>query len=372
MAGSICDILPSVAAVLGMPDAEDRLSLAETIGRPRRIALMLVDGLGHHLLPAVAEHAPLLAALLHGRTGVLDELSCTFPSTTPTSLVSLGTGVPPGQHGVLGFTVRVPATGKVLTHILWRDDPRPGEWAPQPTWFERLARAGLGASAVLPTAFAGGGLTDAAYRGARFCGVPAGADYPRRVLEALRATRGVVYGYTSVLDTAAHLFGIGSPQWCHAATEVDALLTRIVEELPEDAVLLVTADHGGLNIGPDARYDLDTDGDLRTGISQVAGEPRVRYLHVESGATEDVVAAWESTLGERAEVLRRDEAIARGLFGPVLPEHRARIGDVVVICTADIAVLATAHEPPEVAALIGLHGGMTRAETAIPLLAFSG
>ena len=67
-------------------------------------------------------------------------------------------------------------------------------------------------------------------------------------LAALRAGPGLVYGYHASLDTTAHLFGIDSPQWMDAAAVVDALLTRLVQGLPEDAALLVTADHGGLDV----------------------------------------------------------------------------------------------------------------------------
>ena len=88
----------------------------------------------------------------------------------------------------------------------------------------------------------------------------------------------------------------------------------------------------------------------------VAGEPRVRYLHTEPGAASDVIAAWSELLNGRAEVRSRDDAVAAGLFGSVRPDHLPRIGDVVVTCLGDTAVLATAHEPPEVAQLVGFHG----------------
>ena len=191
------------------------------------------------------------------------------------------------------------------------------------------------------------------------------------VADELRAAPGLVYGYTADLDTAAHVFGIGSPQWHEAAAHVDALLTRLVETLPPNAALLVTADHGGLNVPPDARVDLDTDPRLGEGVRVVAGEPRVRYLHTEPGAAADVQATWTEVLDGRAEVYSREQAVATGMFGPVDPTHLPRIGDVVVVCTGDAAVLATAHEPPETARLIGFHGAATAAEMAIPLIVFS-
>jgi hypothetical protein len=369
--GSLCDVLPAAAALLGIPDAVDRLAVAESVGKQvDRVAVVLVDGLGWHLIPELAGSAPLLASVLAGDAGRLTELSCTFPSTTPSSLVSLGTGAPPGQHGILGFTLNVPGTDRVLTHIYWRDDPPSAQWQPLPTWFERLRRGGVAARAVLPAMFMGSGLTDSAYRGADFRPSNPEDDYAQLFIDELRGAPGLVYGYTADLDTAAHVFGIGSPHWHAAAARIDALLTRLVEALPANTALLVTADHGGLNVPPQARVDLDTDARLSAGIRVVAGEPRVRYLHTEPGAATDVQATWSALLDGRAEVYGRDQAVATGMFGPVDPGHLARIGDVVVICTGDNAVLATKREPPEAARLIGFHGGATAAEMAIPFIVF--
>jgi hypothetical protein len=134
----------------------------------------------------------------------------------------------------------------------------------------------------------------------------------------------------------------------------------------------VTADHGGLNVPQTQRFDLDIDPRLAAGVRVVAGEPRVRYLHTQPGATTDVVAAWREVLAGWADVQTRDEAVASGVFGPVNPAHLARIGDVVVTCTRATAVLATGHEPPESARLIGFHGARSPAEMAIPLIVFKG
>jgi hypothetical protein len=365
---SLCDVLPSAAALLGVPGAQDRIGLATD--RASRVVVVLVDGMGYHLLPTLAPDAPLLADTAAGRAGLLAELACTFPSTTPTSLVSLGTGQLPGQHGVLGFTVRVPGTDRVLTHIFWRDDPPPGAWQPEPTWFQRVARAGSAASVLLPAGFAGSGLTDAAYRGARFVGVREDDDYAARLLDVVRAEPGLTFGYTAALDTAAHLFGVGSTEWHQAAAGIDRMLTRVVEGLPAGAVLLVTADHGGLNVPADARFDVDTDPRLRAGVQIVAGEGRVRYLHTVPGAVDDVVAAWSAALGAAAQVRTRAEVVDSGVFGAVRPEHLERIGEVVVICTEAVAVIASRREPPQLADLVGFHGALTQAETAIPLIAF--
>ncbi len=366
----ITEIVPSAFALLGAAECNDSLDLARHVGPVRRVALLLVDGLGHELLPRAAETAPLLADVLAGRAGTALELACTLPSTTPTSLVSLATGVPPGEHGILGFTVNVPGSERVLVHILWRDDPDPRTWQPVPTVYERAQ--GVAASVVLPEAFRGSGLTESAYRGAAFVGIGDDSELVDGMLASLRSGPGFVFGYTARVDTAAHVHGIASTQWAEAAAWTGQQIERLVEGLPDDAALLVTADHGGLDVASNSRLDIATDERLAAGLRVVAGEPRLRHLHTVPGATADVQAAWTAVLGDRATVHTREQAVAAGLFGPVRPEHLPRIGDVVVVCHGDTVVLATGHEPDDVAKLVGFHGSTTSAETAIPLLCFLG
>ncbi|MGC4811897.1 alkaline phosphatase family protein [Micromonospora sp. DT228] len=369
--GRLADVLPSALAVLGVPGAADPLGLAPTLAGVRRIAVLLVDGLGWYQLPTAAPYAPTLAGLAAtaGRP-----LLAGFPSTTPTSLVSLGTGVAPGAHGVLGFTVRVPGTDRVLTHTDWAGDPSPLSWQPVTTQLERARAAGVTTTVVSRPEFGGSGLTLAANRGGDFRGAAGGDAVAAAMLAALAAGVGptLVSGYHADLDRHGHLSGVDSAPWRVAATEVDALVARLVDGLPPDAALLVTADHGQLDIPAAHRFDLDTDPRLRDGIRVVAGEARVRYLHVAPGALDDVVATWSTVLGDAARVQTRDEVVATGWFGPVPEEHLARIGDVVVTCNATYAVMASRTERPMASKLVAYHGSDTAAELTVPLLVVRG
>jgi hypothetical protein len=369
---TLADVLPSALAVLGLPGSPDRLALRDALSGVRRIALLLVDGLGYHLLPLARPVAPVLADVLDGRLGTLRQISSGFPSTTPTSLVSLGTGVGSGAHGVLGFTLNVPGTDRVLNHVDWRDDPDPRTWQPVPSLFALAASAGIPVTTVSRPEYEGSGLTVAAYGDVEFVGAADPDALAEQMLRALRTRPGLVYGYHPPLDTAAHVFGIESPQWMAAAAEVDRLLARLVDELPRDAALLVTADHGGMNVPDDRRIDADADRRLRAGVRVIAGEPRVRYVHTYAGAQDDVLDAWRSVLGAAAQVVTRDEAVAAGWFGPVPQAHLARIGDLVAVCQDRHVLLATKHEDKRVGKLVAYHGAMTAEETAIPLIVHSG
>jgi hypothetical protein len=367
--GSLADVLPSALAVLGVAGAPDPLGLRGLLDGVRRVAVLLVDGLGARQVPLAARVAPTLADLAAGRSL---ELTAGFPSTTPTSLVSLGTGTPPGEHGILGFTLNVPGTDRVLVHIDWRDDPPPLTWQPVQTWFTRAAAAGVAVSVVNRAEFAGSGLTVAAYRGGVYIGVSDVDGTATEMLDALVATPALVYGYLPDLDRAGHLSGVDSELWRAAAADVDRLVARLVDGLPADAALLVTADHGQLDVPEEYRLDAGTDPRLHDGVRVIAGEPRVRYLHTMPGARDDVLAAWRSVLGERAWVVTREEAVAAGWFGPVPEQHLQRVGDVVVACHDRYAVLATGSEPPLVAQLVAYHGSYTAAEMLIPLLVVRG
>jgi len=363
--GTLAEVLPSVLAALAPGAFPDPLGLAAgPLAGVRRVAVLLVDGLGRAQVAQAAPYAPTLAALAPGaRT-----LTSGFPSTTPTSLVSVGTGAPPGAHGVLGFNVRVPGTHQVLNHVQWRDQPDPGAWQPVPTLFTRAVAAGVPATVVSKHEFAGSGLTVAAYRGGGYREASVVDALATEMLAALGEAGGLVYGYHPDLDKTGHVHGLASREWASAASDVDRLLTRLVDGLPADAALVVTADHGQVDIPDDRRFDLDGDPALRAGVELVAGEPRVRYLHTVPGARDDVVAAWRAVLGDAAWVATREEAVATGWFGPVPEEHLARVGDVVVVCHDRYAVVATRSEPLFVSRMVAFHGSYTPAEMEIPLL----
>ncbi|GAA2584863.1 alkaline phosphatase family protein [Winogradskya consettensis] len=358
--GSLADLLPSISAVLGVPGAADVLGL--DLEGVDRVAVLLVDGLGAYQMQEAALHAPILGQWA-GRT-----LTSGFPSTTPVSLATLGTGTPPGQHGILGFTVRKP-DGGVLNHIQWGKDPDPATWQPMPTRFELARAAGVRSTLVTKPSFRGSGLTVACYRGTSFVGADDPQALSAGMLGAL-SQPGIVYGYHPDLDHHGHGSGVGSPEWIDAAAGVGKLISRLVTGLPAGAALLVTADHGQLNIPDAGRIDLAADPGLSAGVVGVAGEPRMRHLYVAPGAADGAVAAYRDFLGQNGLVMTREEAVASGLFGAVAPGHRERIGDVVVACLGTTVLTAGGWEPPSVAKLVAYHGSLTAIEMTVPLLSF--
>ena len=362
---TLADVLPAVATALGVDAGLGRVGL-ELPPAPSYV-VMLVDGMGRELLEARRDHAPYLHGLLadQGERGMG---TAGVPSTTATSLTSLTTSLTPGEHGIVGFTSRVPGTDDLLNALFWdtkKVDPE--QWQPRATAFEKFSRAGVLATVVTKREFRDSGLTRSGQRGAAF--VP-GDHIGERVAAAVEASAyapSVTYVYESDLDWTGHRFGVDSSAWRQQLITIDSQVEQLRDALPPSTRLLVCADHGMVDSGPDARIDLDSTPGLRDGVRLLGGEARFRHVYVADGALEDVVATWREVLGERATVLTRDEAVARGWWGEVDDRVAPRFGDLVVAATGETALLSSKDFPYE-AKLIGMHGSLTSAEMLVPLL----
>jgi predicted AlkP superfamily pyrophosphatase or phosphodiesterase len=248
-----------------------------------------------------------------------------------------------------------------------RDEVSPEQAQPTPTTFERAASAGVAVSVISGAEYTGSGLTRAVLRGGRYVGVYGLGDLAARVRESV-AEGGFCYGYHADLDLLGHINGPGSAAWRMELRQVDRLVESVVEGLPADGLLAVVADHGMVSVKASDVVDIDESEVLLDGVAAVGGEPRARHVYVEDGATDAVLAAWRETLGGRAWVVSRDEAIEAGWFGERVDDKvRPRIGDVVAAARGSAAMVRRTVEPIE-SSLIGQHGSLTTAEQLVPLL----
>ncbi|HWM40591.1 MAG TPA: alkaline phosphatase family protein [Streptomyces sp.] len=365
---SLSDLLPAIATAQGLEGLQTALRLEPS----DRACVFLVDGMGWDALRAHPEEAPFLTSLLPSSlNGTGTALTAGFPSTTATSLASVGTGMPPGRHGLPGYTALDPETGRLMNQLRWQPWTDPYVWQPYPTVFQLADAAGIAASQVSAPHFEHTPLTRVALSGGTFHGVLSAEDRMDLAADRLAATdRALVYTYYAELDGNGHRYGMDSDAWRGQLMYVDRLAQRLAEQLPPRSALYVTADHGMVDVPstPEARFDFDEDWELSAGVAQLGGEGRMRHLYAVPGAARDVHSVWREVLAGHAWVASREEAIELGWFGPVIDERvRARIGDVVAAMSGDAAVVATDREPKE-SALLGMHGSATPAEQFVPLL----
>jgi hypothetical protein len=363
---SLVDVVPAVAAAIGVPHrpaAPGAGGEGLTLPEAPAYVVFLIDGLGALLLEKHAHAAPYLSSLLVGQLPG----TAGVPTTTATSLTSLGTALPPGAHGLVGFTSRIPGTDRLLNALAWDRNVDPKEWQPHATAFTGLRLNGAAVTIINKREFRGSGLTVAAHRGADFVGADRVGERIAAAVAASAERPSLTYVYEGDLDWTGHRYGVASSQWLQQLVMVDAEAEQLRESLPSDIRLLVVADHGMVDSPAARRTDVDKQPELRDGVALVGGEARFRHLYCRNGAVDDVAATWRDVLGERAEVLTREEALTRGWFGPVAPAVLPRLGDVLVASRGDHAVVSTADFAYE-ATLIGLHGSLSPDEMLIPML----
>lgn len=365
----LSSLMPSAAAALGVPGYTNVLGLPKA----RRVCVVMADGLGKSLLKARSGHAPFLrSAMATSRT-----LDASFPTTTSASLSSLGTGLPPGRHGIVGYDVVDPAVPRVVNMLgAWPGDLDPSQWQPYRTVLADVAEHLYVGTASLPR-FRDSSLTRASLSGGDF--LPAGTPQARvrAAVEALGAhDRALLYCYWNELDKAGHRYGSNSPQWVSELEELDANMRTLARRVPPGTLLLLVADHGMVDVRREARIDYSQYPELLEGIALTAGEPRAVQLHFAADATAEaraaVVLRWKEAFGAKAWIITRDQAIDRGYFGAVDERVRSRIGDVLVLASGELALYDGRRASAQAMEMVGQHGSMTRAEREVPLLVLAG
>lgn len=355
---TLSEVSRALFAALGLP-IESKLPLSQSPGVE---ILFLIDGLGALSLAEFHSFAPNISSLES-----VANLTSEFPSTTATSLTSVGTGLQPAEHGMLGYTVRIPySDNRLLNALKWDSRVDPVIWQSRATLFEQGAKFGIESFNISAERYAGSGFTEAALRGATFLG----ANTFDRMIDHLRiATKKrptFIYLYINDIDAAGHEFGVGSEEWLEALTMADDFVGLVRANLPAGVRFTITSDHGMLN----AQEKIMIDGELMRDVILVGGEPRARHIYIAEGRELQVQSTWQQRLEEKAEVLLKSQAIEQHLFGAKpTPQTLERMGDLVVLARDELVLIEPARKHLE-GAMVGHHGGATDIERSIPLVSF--
>jgi hypothetical protein len=355
----LADITNSIFNSLAVPETIDSLSLGSAENRE---VLILIDGMGQDAIDKYGDQFPIFDELKQ-----VKKLYTNFPSTTATSLSTLGTGVLPGIHGMLGYTVRVPRSdNRLLNALKWDERVDPVMWQKVPTLFERAALAGVSVTHVAAKRYEGSGFTQAALRGAKYVGANGVDEMATAVSAALKPQPSFVYTYLNTLDSAGHSDGVGSDKWLTALQQVSEFIIKVKQLAPAGTRIWVTSDHGMVNSTEQAI--LGQDNKLLENVTLIGGEPRARHIYIKEGAVSETIIQWQEFFGSKVKVLSKDNAIKDGLFGPVVTEDsHDRLGDLIAIANSDL-ILVDPSRVREESSMVGHHGGVTDIEVEIPLL----
>ena len=351
----IANVMPQVMNKLaGRPMAS---WMPASLESAKQIVLLVLDGLGWEQLQSHANVAPTLV----GFDGAA--ITSVAPSSTPTGLTSIATGTRPSEHGVLGYRLMAP-TGGLLNVISWKIDGEDARELVVPAEFQKEpAFCGGDAAAVLESRHLDTGFTDAFTRGARFAGYVTPSGLPVEVWRLAQAGEKLIYAYYGGIDAVAHAHGMGEHYDAELYT-ADRLIRDLLAGLPEGTALLVTSDHGQVQVGS---RNLDIDADIVELCDAFSGEGRFRWLHAKDDPAK-LLDMCRERFGELAWVRSREEIERDQWFGGSLsPEFAKRIGDVALVASAAVAFKDPQHGGER--NMVSRHGSLTDDEMLVPLLA---
>ena len=180
----------------------------------------------------------------------------------------------------------------------------------------------------------------------------------------LRDGEPFVYAYYEGIDKVAHEYGLGDHYEAELAY-VDRLIGDLASGLPAGAAMVVTADHGQVEVG-DNVVDLAS---RRAGPGLLpVGRGALPLAARPPGRTDALLEAAVARHGADAWVVSRDQVDRRGLVRPdghrrgPLPARRRGAGRPRSVAFFD----PDDSGPFE---LVSRHGSLTSAEMRVPLLA---
>ena len=351
--GCITNVVP---ALLDLYEG-DRDWIPSPLLDAERVVLLVIDGLGWNQLQPRLHLTPTLAAMSS------TAITTVAPSTTATALTSIATGLPPGEHGVMGY--RIAVGSDVLNVLRWSVDGRDARTSIVPGDLQPHAPFGGQRPPVLTRAeFDGSGFTLAHLDPVRFTGYRTLGTLTAELVRLTAAGEPLVYAYYEGLDKVSHEYGLGA-QYDEELIWIDHLVARLLEVLPAGTALAVTADHGQVETGDNV---IELPSDVLTNVAMQSGEGRFRWLHARSGRVRALAEASESLLGAHAWVRTREQAIDEGWYGPKVTDAAAnRLGDVLLAAKGTVAFFDPRDTGPYV--LVGRHGSLTPDEMLVPLLA---
>jgi predicted AlkP superfamily pyrophosphatase or phosphodiesterase len=361
----IANVVPSLITGNDPPEAETGW-LPAAARAADQVVLLVLDGLGWEQLRARASLAPTLS----GADGMDRPITSVAPTTTACALTSITTGRPPSDHGLLGY--RLALDDQILNVLRWTL----GSGLPRDVRREIPARrlqpfpSFAGATRTVPVVskreFGGTGFTAAHLGNSPLHGYGVLSSLPVEVGRLLRHGEPFVYAYYDGLDKVAHGNGLGE-LYDAELVAVDRLVADLVEQLPDGAALVVTADHGEVDVGPNVEL---FGRDIMSSVQFLSGEGRFRWLHARPGAAADLLESLTERYGDSTWVMTRDRIIEKGIFGgPLRDELVDRLGDVALLPHQPIAFVDPADTGET--RLQSRHGSLTTEELLVPLVALT-
>ena len=350
--------------------------ITREIGDPDHVVFLLLDGFGMNFVDTLPEDS-------YVRKHTALKMCSTLPTSTGPNLMALATGRWPGTHGNLGWDVHIPRLGERIQPLPWRLT-RTGQplhevgFSPLELLLAPMIPfRNLGSFTFVVDKDLAASTTTQMYGQLDTAGYAKEGDsvsqITNHILDAISNAPGksFTYVYWTEVDSTAHTYGETHPITRSAVLRAAALVESLGTALKGKARFIATADHGHLDSPDEVWTTLTPNSPLSQHLICVpAGEPRTLFFHTKSESEERFQDLFDAAFGDRFTLMRSEEAVELGLFGPpelVSITARARMGEFFALSKGRWSIYASDSEEAEVT-LQSMHGGITTAESIVPLI----
>jgi predicted AlkP superfamily pyrophosphatase or phosphodiesterase len=336
-------------------------SNAMNLSKVESVIVVMIDGLGYE---NVLSARP---GFMRSSLSDLDFAHCGFPSTTASSIASFATGTDASSHGLIGYSVFDRSLGETVNLLSGLDRFSILDYFKASPLSEK-SRAPV--HAVTLATYENSGFTRATMHRATHHFDNEIAD---RFNTALRLTRDepgcLVYVYVPELDKQAHRSGVDSSHWHELFDTVQREVQMLAAKVASNVGLLVTADHGVVDVTQANHVYLDDMAYLDDQLVGVSGDPRSPYLYLKDSDTLPEISSFLSeSFGESAAVVTPAELVELHYWSASILEDRDVLPDLVILALENIAIYHRGFAKPASLRVIGQHGSITEQETKVPTL----
>lgn len=359
----------------------------------RKIVLLVVDGLGFNQYLNHYQTNPFLKRL--PEAGEVFPLTSVYPSQTTNALTTLNTGLTPQQHGLFEYFIYLKETGIINALRFERIGTKKSRLTDQgydPRIMynggniqQKLEAEGIKTYIHMHESNASAACTKLVFEGSTIIPSYKTSDAIVKLRKSLEQNSGSAYFFVHLetLDTISHEYGPESEEYDAELRAITFLLQKeLVEKITlqaaKETLLLVTADHGEVQVDPQQTTYLRLDspsirnaeiGKHRKKIMPT-GSPRDIFLHVKPQKLEETKEALQQSVGHKAHIVEMQEALKSGLFGygETSNDFLERTGNLLVLPFAGETIWFE-HRSGRKIRLLGQHGGLSPDEMLVPFAA---
>jgi len=310
-------------------------------------------------------------------------------------VTTLNTGLTPQEHGLFEYYLYLKEVGKIVNTLRFeplgskrRNELVDSGFNPNilfngNTIQNTLKEAGIKSFTHIYASYAYSHYSKLLFEDSTFMPSLKSSDLIVTLKKKLEKENGPAYFFVhlSNLDTISHEYGPNSYEYCAELSAISYLLNKelvkkIDTKTAKETLVLMTADHGGVNIVPEKTTYLNSFSEVLENLQNgkagkrilPTGSARDVFLHVKEEKLTETRELLVKKIGAKAKIVETKEAINDGLFGlgDIGSQFLDRVGNLLILPYRNETVWFE-HFKDIKYNPVGQHGGLNEKEMLVPL-----